>query len=127
MIRNFQIPNHIGIRGNEAADVAAKESLSQEIIASQVPYTDLKPHINSFVANKWQERWLSCPDNTLFEFKPTLGDWPPGFRNSREEEVVFISAQNFPYIFFSFIYFTPRRSSRMHNMSGDLLCQTRFN
>ena len=37
------IPSDIGIRGNEAADVAAKELLSQDIISSQVPYTDLKP------------------------------------------------------------------------------------
>ena len=82
------IPSHIGIRGNEAADVAAKESLSQDIIASQVPYTDLKPHINSFIANKWQERWSSCPDNKLFKIKPNLGACPSGFRNSRKEEVV---------------------------------------
>ena len=55
------IPSHIGIRGNEAADVAAKESLDFNITPRQVPYTDLKPHINSFIANKWQERWSSCP------------------------------------------------------------------
>ena len=40
------IPSHIGIRGNGAADMAAKESLDQDITISQVPYTDLKSHIN---------------------------------------------------------------------------------
>ena len=104
------IPSHIGIRGNEAADVAAKESLSQDIIASQVPYTDLKPHINSFIANKWQDRWSSCPDNKLFKIKPTLGVWPSGFRNSQGGSC-FISAENWSYLFFTFIYFTSRRSS----------------
>ena len=32
------IPSHIGICRNEAADMAAKESLDQDIIVSQVPY-----------------------------------------------------------------------------------------
>ena len=97
------IPSHIGIRGNEAADVAAKDSLSQDIIASQVPYTDLKPHINSFIANKWQERWSSCPDNKLFKIKPSLGVWPSGFRNSRKEEVV-LSRLRIGHTYFSHSY-----------------------
>ena len=97
------IPSHIGIRGNEAADVAAKESLSQDITASQVPYTDLKPHINSFIANKWQERWSSCPDNKLFKIKPTLGVWPSGFRHSRKEEVV-LSRLRIGHTYFSHSY-----------------------
>ena len=36
------ILSHIGIRGNEAADMTAKESLNLDITDSQVPYTDFK-------------------------------------------------------------------------------------
>ena len=93
------IPSHIGIRGNEAADVAAKESLDFNITASQVPYTDLKPHINSIVS-QWHDRWSSCPDNKPFKIKPTLGVWPSGFRNCRKEEVV-LSRLRIGYTYFT--------------------------
>ena len=97
------IPSHIGIRGNEAADMAAKESLNQDITASQVPYTDLKSHINHFISSKWQERWSSCRDNKLFQIKPTLGEWPPGVRRSRKEEVV-LSRLRIGHTYFSHSY-----------------------
>ena len=101
------IPSHIGIRGNEAADMAAKESLNQDITASQVPYTDLKSHINHFISSKWQERWSSCRDNKLFQIKPTLGEWPPGFRRSRKEEVV-LSRLIIGHTYFSHSYILRR-------------------
>ena len=83
------IPSHICIRFNKGAEVAAKESFNFNITASQFPYTDLKPHINYFVSNKWQESWSSyCPDKKLFKIKPTFGEWQTGFRNSHKEEVV---------------------------------------
>ena len=61
------IPSHIGIRRNEAADMAAKKSLNQDITVSQVPYTDLKSYIRRFISSKWQGRWSSCLDNKLFK------------------------------------------------------------
>ena len=82
--------------GNEAADVAVKESLDFNITASQVPYTDLKPQMNSFIANKWQ-------DNKLFKIKPTLGEWPSGFRNYCKEEVV-LSRLRIGHTYFSHSY-----------------------
>ena len=102
---------------NEAADVVAKESLDFNITASQVPYTDFKCHINYFISNKWHERWSSCPDNKLSKIKPTLGEWPPGFRNSRKEEVD-LSPLKIGHTYFS-------HSDILRQ--EDLLCQTRFN
>ena len=101
------IPSHIGIRGNEAADMAAKESLDQDITISKVPYTDLKSHINFFISRKWQERWSSCRDNKLFQIKPTLGEWPPGCRRSRKEEVV-LSRLRIGHTYFSYSYILHR-------------------
>ena len=47
------IPSHIGIHGNEAVDMDAKESLNQDITDRPFPYTDLKSHINRFISSKW--------------------------------------------------------------------------
>ena len=85
----------IGIRGKEAADMAAKKSLNQDITVSQVPYTDLKSHTNRFISSKWQERWSSCRDNKLFKIMPTLG----------------LSRLRIVHTYFPFIYFTSGRTS----------------
>ena len=82
------IPSHIGIRGNEKADMAAKESTDLDISDLKVPFTDFKQLINHFTFNKWQESWNFCPNNKLYQIKPILGEWLPGFRKSRREEVV---------------------------------------
>ena len=51
------VPGHIGIRGNEAAERAAKEALNTELTAGLVPFSDLKPLTSKYVYEVWQREW----------------------------------------------------------------------
>ena len=80
--------SHIGVRGNERADLAAKLVLDLTPDKSRIPYTDLKPIINKFLHKKWQQRWSNKIHNKLFQIQPTLGEWRPALKKSRRERVV---------------------------------------
>ncbi len=54
----------------------------------KVSYTDFKPIINAHVQNTMQSRWDMLTENKLHSIKPTLGEWAPGFRTVRRDEVV---------------------------------------
>ena len=84
------LPSHIGIRGNEEADKAAKDALSLEILPFKVPFNDFKPLIYNFIQNVWQQSWSDSANqnNKLYTIKPGLGEWPPGLRTNRREEIV---------------------------------------
>ena len=81
-------PSHIGVRGNERADSAAKLALDLTPDKSRIPHTDLKPTINKFLHTKWQQQWSNNIHNKLFQIQPTLGEWRPALRKSRREQVV---------------------------------------
>ena len=84
------LPSHIGIGGNEEADKAAKDALSLEILPFKVPSNDFKPLIHKFIQNVWQQSWNDPANrnNKLFTIKPDLGEWLPGLRTSRREEII---------------------------------------
>ena len=67
------IPSHIGVRGNERADSAAKSALDLNPKVISIPYTDLKPIISNSLHKKWQQRWDMNIYNKLFQILPTLG------------------------------------------------------
>ena len=82
------LPSHVGIRGNEKADKAAKSALSLQPSNLKLPYTYFKPAINKYLLNKWQLVWDTAVDNKLHSIKSILGEWRPAFRTDRKEEVV---------------------------------------
>ena len=81
-------PSHIGVRGNERTDSAAKSALDLTPDKSRIPYTDLKQTINKFLHTKWQQQWSNSIHNKLFQIQPTLGEWRPASGKSRREQVV---------------------------------------
>ena len=81
------LPSHVGIKGNEAADVKAKASLDPEISNFKLPCTDFKPFINVYILSKWQLSWDRATFNKLHEIKPVLGK-NTIYRSLRREEVV---------------------------------------
>ena len=81
------LSSHVGIKGNEKADIAAKSALTLNISDLKIPFTDFKPSINTFVHNKWQMSWNAAVFNKLHSIKPSLGEWQPNYRIDRKEEV----------------------------------------
>ena len=81
------LPSHVGIKGNEKADIAAKSALTLNISDLKIPFTDFKPSINTFVHNKWQMSWNAAVFNKLHSIKPSLSEWQPYYRIDRKEEV----------------------------------------
>ena len=85
------VPGHVGIRGNEAADRAAKEALEKKKpTANLVPFSDLKPLTAKYVYQIWQKEWDEAVlvSNKFHEILPKLPDKPLSFCNTRKENTV---------------------------------------
>ena len=97
LIKFCWIPSHVGIKGNEIADLLAKGALNDPPPKSKskyfkVPYTDYIPKVKTYVRNLWKQRWINnhnnrTTGNKLFRFNPEL---KPFYINGlcRKDEVV---------------------------------------
>ncbi|MEE9605315.1 MAG: reverse transcriptase domain-containing protein [Candidatus Scalindua sp.] len=63
-VKMLWVPSHIGIAGNECADMLAKEALNQpSVINIQFELRDIYGLINEFILNRWQCSWSNTPNH----------------------------------------------------------------
>jgi len=83
------IPRHVGISGNEKADLAAKDAIQLPINTNiKLPYTDIKQDINQYYTKSWQTIWNNTLFNKLQNVKPTPGKTKLNNITTRRDEVV---------------------------------------
>ena len=83
------VPSHVGIRGNELADAAAKAALNERLTMMTLPYSDFKPLVKRFIRGKWSDFWATQINNKLHSVQPTLGCGSLSNRDRRREQLVF--------------------------------------
>ena len=90
---NFMlVPSHIGIRGNEREDSAAKSALELLCANVGVPYNDFKHCISQYILSTWQGDWNGAVTNKLHYVRPVLGYWQSSYRRCRKDEIVLCRA-----------------------------------
>ena len=85
------MPAHVGVEGNEKADILAKQSVKRQLIDMQIPLSksEVKSIIKDHMHKTWQEHWdLSEAGIHVYSIQKHVGIGGMQSRNPREEMVI---------------------------------------
>ncbi|XP_066969226.1 uncharacterized protein [Macrobrachium rosenbergii] len=75
------IPAHVGIKGNEEADKAAKEAAHMTRSNASILLNDYIAYTKVGIINKWQIKWNEEPgNNKLKQIKPGVKKWSSSYQ-----------------------------------------------
>ncbi|XP_023238830.1 uncharacterized protein LOC111637554 [Centruroides sculpturatus] len=78
---------HVGIKGNEEADAAAKSASPLQHIM-RIDRDDLKLVVKKRLAERWQNVWNAQVHNKLHVIKPIIENWTHNKQYDRRSEVI---------------------------------------
>ena len=91
------VPAHVGILGNERADMKAKIAYNQrEINVKAVPHFDMKQPVHKYILCMWQERWSSpllANNKKLSAIRPLLSFWQSSCHRDRRIEIALMCCE----------------------------------
>ena len=80
------IPSHIGLEGNEKADMYAKEAKGRPASTELIPVEDYIRYSKSMVKEKWTNYWReNYHDDRSKELKDTVDLWPSSYQKDRKK------------------------------------------
>ncbi len=86
------VPAHCGIRGNEIADRAARDSSSKRELLVALPYslTEINSVLTQDAYNQWQVKWLNSPTGQFFrQLHPKVSRFAvEPVRNRRDDVII---------------------------------------
>jgi ribonuclease HI len=90
-IRFIWTPGHCNIRGNEEADKAARNAISNPnyLTLSLMSPADIIRNVDKYCMQLWDSDWRQVTDNKLREIKHSVEPWPKlNFPNRKENVII---------------------------------------
>ena len=114
------VPGQVRIGGISAADFVAKNAIDGDDSDDYIPFSDLKPRLNSYITELWQNEWDSYPLNKLHKTGPKINEFLTSSRTNRREETVLSR----PFIYDSLFPVERRITSLLYSMPWVALFRT---